>query len=328
MSTETRIGIVTGLLIVVVASVYFLYGNDAKEGEFLISSGPTVSESPKIPVSNEGLRKDTWPGGGPRFSGTPAVTSVGKGMKPPSQTEGSRGSPAEPHRTRPIQDRVARTDARQSSTALRSGPAPQLVEATQDNLDRIGTGTKQPMASAASSSGAGLATLGEHIPAGDRGALATPRRLAGDTRIRHSTDASAREQDRSTASLWPRKHRVAPGDTLSAVAVQYYGDGRLFSVILKANPHIKTPRALRIGDVITIPDPEGTALAGSGDVESATQSSAADMTYRVQEGDTFYSIARALYGSGARWKQIYQLNKDLVKNDSKGLRPGMVIRLP
>jgi nucleoid-associated protein YgaU len=29
-----------------------------------------------------------------------------------------------------------------------------------------------------------------------------------------------------------------------------------------------------------------------------------------------------------RWTEIFELNKELVKNDPKRLRPGMVIRLP
>ncbi len=53
MGIETRIGIVTGLLIVVVASVYFFYGNEPDEGAILVATGSKVSAAPKIPPTHD-----------------------------------------------------------------------------------------------------------------------------------------------------------------------------------------------------------------------------------------------------------------------------------
>ncbi|MEB3198476.1 MAG: LysM peptidoglycan-binding domain-containing protein [Candidatus Sericytochromatia bacterium] len=43
--------------------------------------------------------------------------------------------------------------------------------------------------------------------------------------------------------------------------------------------------------------------------------------YRVQQGDSLYSISRELLGSGARWREIYAANEDLVGTGYL-LRPG------
>lgn len=149
------------------------------------------------------------------------------------------------------------------------------------------------------------------------------------------------------AAAWPKKHKIAEGDTLLAIADLYYGDGRMVSAILKANPRIKDPRALRIGDEITLEAPPasakpaaGPAVAGAparpGEAAKPAEppkpaesaSPPAEKTYQVREGDSFYSIAQSQLGSGGRWAELFRLNRELVKGDAKRLRPGMVLRLP
>jgi len=144
---------------------------------------------------------------------------------------------------------------------------------------------------------------------------------------------------------WPKKHKIAEGDTLLAIADLYYGDSRMVAAILRANPRIKDPRALRIGDEITLeaPVPKPTtdaaaplsqnrpteaARAAEPAKSAGAASPPAEKTYRVREGDSFYSIAQSQLGSGARWEELFRLNRDLVKGDVKRLRPGMVLRLP
>lgn len=51
-----------------------------------------------------------------------------------------------------------------------------------------------------------------------------------------------------------REHVVEPGDTLSALALHYYGDGSLFPRIATANPTtITDPDLIHVGDVLRIP---------------------------------------------------------------------------
>lgn len=50
----------------------------------------------------------------------------------------------------------------------------------------------------------------------------------------------------------PQVHRIVKGDTLSALALQFYGDEDRFDLLLLANPGLR-PRALRIGTPLLVP---------------------------------------------------------------------------
>jgi nucleoid-associated protein YgaU len=49
-----------------------------------------------------------------------------------------------------------------------------------------------------------------------------------------------------------RRHTVAAGETLWSIATKHYGDGNLWPRIASANS-IRDPRAIRVGQVLTIP---------------------------------------------------------------------------
>lgn len=51
----------------------------------------------------------------------------------------------------------------------------------------------------------------------------------------------------------PHTYVVKRGDTLFKIAQQFYGDGNKWTNIRKANPRIKDPDQLRIGERLTIP---------------------------------------------------------------------------
>ncbi len=59
----------------------------------------------------------------------------------------------------------------------------------------------------------------------------------------------------------------------------------------------------------------------------ADGSSAAQRTYRVRRGDSLWTIARRVLGRGSRWKELYELNRDILP-DPHHLKPGMVLKLP
>ena len=59
----------------------------------------------------------------------------------------------------------------------------------------------------------------------------------------------------------PRVHEVKSGDTLSAIAKQYYGDPNAYNRIFEANrPMLKNPDEIYPGQVLAIPEPD-TAMA-------------------------------------------------------------------
>lgn len=51
------------------------------------------------------------------------------------------------------------------------------------------------------------------------------------------------------------------------------------------------------------------------------------ITHKVVKGDTMYIIARKYLGNGARWPEIYKLNKAKVK-DPQRIDPGLVLQIP
>lgn len=50
-------------------------------------------------------------------------------------------------------------------------------------------------------------------------------------------------------------------------------------------------------------------------------------TYTVVKGDTLWNIAKKNLGNGARYTEIYNLNKDKIKNPNL-IYPGQVLTLP
>ncbi|MBR4878202.1 MAG: LysM peptidoglycan-binding domain-containing protein [Clostridia bacterium] len=50
-------------------------------------------------------------------------------------------------------------------------------------------------------------------------------------------------------------------------------------------------------------------------------------TYTVKSGDCLWNIAKKLLGNGFRWKEIYELNKDIIKNPDL-IYVGQVFKIP
>ncbi|MCB9866607.1 MAG: LysM peptidoglycan-binding domain-containing protein [Phycisphaerales bacterium] len=128
----------------------------------------------------------------------------------------------------------------------------------------------------------------------------------------------------------------------------YYGDRAYAKLLLRANPTISDPESLPVGVELRLPAvpqadngprlasapkaPTPAADAASGSTVPAQTASAAsqgaERTYVVCTGDSFYAIAQRELGSGARWQELFNLNRGVVDNDPKALRPGMKLQLP
>ena len=52
-----------------------------------------------------------------------------------------------------------------------------------------------------------------------------------------------------------------------------------------------------------------------------------EKTYTVKSGDCLWNIAKSLLGSGSRYTEIYNLNKEKIKNPNL-IYPGQVLRIP
>lgn len=60
---------------------------------------------------------------------------------------------------------------------------------------------------------------------------------------------------------------------------------------------------------------------------SSTAPSGTDRTVTVKEGDSLSKIAKRELGDGNRWKEIYEANRDKIK-DPDLIHPGQVLTLP
>jgi nucleoid-associated protein YgaU len=132
-----------------------------------------------------------------------------------------------------------------------------------------------------------------------------------------------------------RTHVVEQFDTFSELSAKYYGTHRYATLLWKANPQVPDARRLKLGMALRIP-PLGE-LTGSGGAKAKASKShdakpelakRADKVkvYVVKPNDSFYAIAEKVWGSGARWKELLTLNKDICPSPER-LKPGMKLRL-
>jgi len=59
----------------------------------------------------------------------------------------------------------------------------------------------------------------------------------------------------------------------------------------------------------------------------STQPPNTGRTYVVEKGDSLSKIAKAEYGDANKWRQIYEANRDIIK-DPDLIYPGQTLRLP
>ena len=79
--------------------------------------------------------------------------------------------------------------------------------------------------------------------------------------------------------------------------------------------------------------PEGATAVGEGKYIEETQEKVESKVkvstkeYVIRQNDSLWKIAQSQMGSGHRWKYLYELNKDRIKNPKK-LKAGMTIIIP
>ena len=84
-----------------------------------------------------------------------------------------------------------------------------------------------------------------------------------------------------------------------------------------ANPGIS-----ELYPIENVPEPEEEAPAAQ-----APAAAAQERFHIVVAGDSLYTIARSLLGSGARWGEIFELNRDIITNP-RMIRVGWRLRIP
>ncbi len=123
-----------------------------------------------------------------------------------------------------------------------------------------------------------------------------------------STPSAVEAPDQSSAATGSGElndYKVRKGDTLMKIAYEYYGDLTRWKEIYQNNKDtMSDPNQLTVGKVIRL-DTSHPVAALEGE------------KYMIQTGDTLGKVSNQLYGTPRRWKELYEKNKQLIRDPNK-----------
>ncbi len=127
-------------------------------------------------------------------------------------------------------------------------------------------------------------------------------------------------------------HDVKPGESLRAICRRYYGNAELADPLARYNgvpdPDVlQAEQRLRIPSAAVLLDPLARWDAGQEYTRAASSTDARPLTYTIRPGESLSEIAQRLLNSAGRWKQLYELNRDVL-SDPNEIRAGTVITIP
>ena len=293
MSNGARLSAVIVVVAVAAIGLYFA---------FMTPSGPARTENPKAPVDAL-VAPDAAAGIGEMSGSAAAAAGADNGAPAPEAFGAGSGTLAVPGTTNSAGSAAAAPGAGAGSIA---GGAAGAAAATNANSTRPVTPVTPvtPTGSgAAGSSTTGTASGGAVVPPVK--VVAAPAAPAAGT----------------------TQYTIKSGDTLEGIARTQMGDGQKWQLIAAANPGLD-PKALKIGQKITIPASTGTASKDKAAAPAGSSTAAAPNTYTVQKGDTLIELSRKFYGTEGEWKRILEANAATLKGDAKAIAPGMKLVIP
>ncbi len=104
--------------------------------------------------------------------------------------------------------------------------------------------------------------------------------------------------------------RPEAGSTWTSLAATLYGDESRSRLLRHYNEGMSAP-----GEQILVPAVDDLGPAPT------------FLKVEVLDGESLWLVSERTLGSGARWKEIFDLNRDLISDASK-VRPGLVLRVP
>jgi nucleoid-associated protein YgaU len=138
------------------------------------------------------------------------------------------------------------------------------------------------------------------------------------TRKTETPPPARAERTATTAPLYTR-YVVRDGDTMSSIALDWFGDPNKWDLIAKAN--LVDPNRLRVGQVLRLP-PRDATRTPPGRVGRT------ELIHVVAPGESLTSIARSYYGDVAAWERVHDANRTLIGNDPDRLEVGMKLVIP
>ncbi|KKR85800.1 MAG: LysM domain-containing protein [Candidatus Curtissbacteria bacterium GW2011_GWA1_41_11] len=94
------------------------------------------------------------------------------------------------------------------------------------------------------------------------------------------------------------EYTIRKNDSLSKISQEVYGSQYYWPTIAKINK-IANPNRILADSKLQLPPKE--------EIEQ-TKTVMGEKTYKVLEGDTFFTIAQKVYGDGSKWKILHQAN--------------------
>ncbi|MCG3132346.1 MAG: hypothetical protein FLDDKLPJ_03184 [Phycisphaerae bacterium] len=188
---------------------------------------------------------------------------------------------------------------------------------------------------------------------GPRGGAAPALDAAKDVQVADAGVKPAGSPTPRPEKASAKSHAVAKGETLTQIARAQYGSRWKagLDAMLKANPDkIRDANQITAGVTLVVPalsaagpsgkaadagSPSAKSSLGSGEKGAAGQGGRPSLAsakgtvrqHEVRNGETLYSIARTVLGDASRWKEIHEMNKDVLRDPAQ-VRAGMTLRLP
>lgn len=246
------------------------------------------------------------------------------------------------------------------NTAETAKKTPEPARARRERTGERRTATSRPRSGEAGGAKGQVAAPGPGVSLTAERKEQRPQAPAGNA-VNDAAEADAEAQSgprdagerTAVAAFEPLEYyTIQPGDTLAKLAEVYYGERAQAGLIMRANPLIRDPNRLPAGMMIVLPAlpleagarkaPAVPAQTAAVQLTSPAPSTkergkvaaqepakeAAQRSYTVRAGDSFYAIAKRELGSGERWPELLKLNHALVDGDPQRLRPGMKLILP
>ncbi len=156
------------------------------------------------------------------------------------------------------------------------------------------------------------------------------RQSAGEMATRDHRELHSRSQGIPPPEV--TVHDVKPGESLRAICRRYYGNAELADPLARYNgvpdPDVlQAEQRLRIPSAAVLLDPLARWDAGQEYTKAASSTDARPLTYTIRPGESLSEIAQRLLNSAGRWKQLYELNRDVL-SDPNEIRAGTVITIP